>query len=33
VVAAPAFQDVAERLVVMMGIPPDTVRAAMAVGP
>jgi cell division protein FtsI/penicillin-binding protein 2 len=33
VVAAPAFQDVAERLVVMMGIPPDTVRAAMAVEP
>jgi cell division protein FtsI/penicillin-binding protein 2 len=33
VVAAPAFQDVAERLVVMMGIPPDTVRAARLVEP
>lgn len=32
VVAAPAFQDVAERLVVMMGIPPDTVRAELAGG-
>jgi cell division protein FtsI/penicillin-binding protein 2 len=30
VVAAPAFQDVAERLVVLMGIPPDTAQIALA---
>ncbi|HLB64676.1 MAG TPA: penicillin-binding protein 2 [Anaerolineales bacterium] len=29
VVAAPAFQDVAERLVVLMGIPPDSERIAL----
>jgi cell division protein FtsI/penicillin-binding protein 2 len=32
VVAAPAFQEVVERLVVMLEIPPDEVRAAMAGG-
>jgi cell division protein FtsI/penicillin-binding protein 2 len=32
VVAAPAFQEVVERLVVMLEIPPDSVRAAMSAG-
>ncbi|MEW6568124.1 MAG: penicillin-binding protein 2 [Chloroflexota bacterium] len=32
VVAAPAFQEVVERLVVMLEIPPDAVRAAMSSG-
>jgi cell division protein FtsI/penicillin-binding protein 2 len=32
VVAAPAFQGVVERLVVMLEIPPDSVRAAMSAG-
>jgi cell division protein FtsI/penicillin-binding protein 2 len=32
VIAAPAFQQVAQRLVVLMGIPPEPVRAAMAGG-
>lgn len=32
VVAAPVFQDVVERLVVLMEIPPDAVRAEMAGG-
>jgi hypothetical protein len=31
-VAAPVFQDVVERLVVLMEIPPDAVRAEMAGG-
>jgi cell division protein FtsI/penicillin-binding protein 2 len=29
VIAAPAFQQVAQRLVVLLGIPPDPVRAAL----
>jgi cell division protein FtsI/penicillin-binding protein 2 len=32
VVAAPAFEDVARRLVVLMGIPPASVQAALAGG-
>jgi len=32
VVAAPVFQDVVERLVVMMNIPPDPVRMELAGG-
>lgn len=32
VVAAPVFQEIVERLVVLLEIPPDSVRAAMAPG-
>ena len=32
VIAAPAFQEIAERLVVMMGLPPDTSVAQQTVG-
>jgi cell division protein FtsI/penicillin-binding protein 2 len=32
VIAAPAFQEIAERLVVMMGLPPDTSLAQRSVG-
>jgi hypothetical protein len=32
VVAAPVFQDVVKRLVVMMNIPPDPVRMELAGG-
>ena len=32
VIAAPAFQEIAERLVVMMGLPPDTSVAQLALG-
>jgi cell division protein FtsI/penicillin-binding protein 2 len=32
VIAAPAFQEITERLVVMLGLPPDTSVAQLAVG-
>jgi len=32
VIAAPVFQEIAERLVVMMGIPPDASMEQAAVG-
>jgi cell division protein FtsI/penicillin-binding protein 2 len=32
VVAAPVFQEIVERLVVLLEIPPDSVRAALAAG-